>query len=196
MVVATVLFIVILVKADHTAVSDQPFADVTFNLPAMHTSSSTLILNIPAFANGEAIPAQYTCDGDASLSPEIRIAGVPEGAQSLALIMDDPDVPKEIKQDGMFDHWVLYDIPPQTELIPQGESAGKAGQNGSGSPAYTGPCPPPQYEPSEHRYVFTLYALDVAALALGEAPTKAQVIEAMRGHVIAEASYTGRYKRQ
>src|SRR3989344_931878 len=136
-------------------------------------ATSTLTLTSPAFENGGLIPAKYTCDEDRTLSPQLLISGVPEEAKSRALIMDDPDVPKAIHPDGMFDHWTLFNIPPQTTGIPEGGSAGIAGANGAGKNAYTGPCPPPQYEPSEHRYFFKLYALDTE-LTLQTGASKAE----------------------
>ena len=68
-------------------------------------------LTSPAFNNGEVIPSKYTCDGE-DVSPELRIAGGPDGTKSLALLMDDPDVPRVLREDGTFDHWVLFNIPP------------------------------------------------------------------------------------
>ena len=155
---------------------------------------STLTLTSSAFAEGASIPSRFTCDGDRSVSPALSIAGVPEGTKSLALIMDDPDVPKALHADGVFDHWVLFNIPADTREIPEGTSVGVAGENGAGKNAYTGPCPPPQYEPSEHRYVFKLYALD-SELALQQGATKADVEKAMEGHIVAQAQLVGRYKR-
>ena len=73
--------------------------------------------------------------------------------------MDDPDVPKALKADGMFDHWVLFNIPSDAKGIEEGKSIGIAGLNGAGQNAYTGPCPPPQYEPSTHRYFFQAFTL-------------------------------------
>ncbi len=158
-------------------------------------ATSTLTLTSAAFENGGLIPAKYTCDEDRTLSPQLSIAGVPAGTKSLALIMDDPDVPKALHADGMFDHWVLFNIPPQTGDIPEGGSAGIAGANGAGKNAYTGPCPPPQYEPSEHRYFFKLYALD-AELPLQAGASKADVEKAIAGHVIAQTELMGRYKKK
>ena len=155
---------------------------------------STLTLTSSAFAEGASIPPRFTCDGDRSVSPALSIGGVPEGTKSLALIMDDPDVPKALHADGVFDHWVLFNIPADTREIPEGTSVGVAGANGAGKNAYTGPCPPPQYEPSEHRYVFKLYALD-SELALQQGATKADVEKAMEGHIVAQAQLVGRYKR-
>jgi Raf kinase inhibitor-like YbhB/YbcL family protein len=157
-------------------------------------SSQTLRLTSTAFAEGAPIPSTYTCDGE-QLSPPLSIAGVPAEAKSLALIVDDPDVPKQLKPDGVFDHWVLFNIPPQTTDIAAGGTAGTAGANGAGQNAYTGPCPPPQYEPSTHRYVFALYALD-SMLPLEAGASKADVLKALEGHVIAQVRLTAKYKRQ
>lgn len=159
--------------------------------------SSTLTLTSSAFGDNASIPSRFTCDGDRSVSPALSIVGVPEDTKSLALIMDDPDVPKALHADGVFDHWVLFNIPADTHEIAEGgppAGGGMAGANGAGKNAYTGPCPPPQYEPSEHRYVFKLYALD-SELALPAGAAKADVEKAMDGHIIAETRLVGRYKR-
>ncbi len=155
---------------------------------------SALTLASPAFEAGASIPSKFTCDGE-HINPSLSISGVPEGARSLALIMDDPDVPKALRPDGVFDHWVLFNIPPDTKEIPESGSAGVVGANGAGKNAYAGPCPPTQYEPSEHRYFFKLYALD-ATLSLQEGATKAEIEKAMQGHIVAQTELVGRYKRQ
>jgi len=157
--------------------------------------TSTLILTSLTFIANGSIPSKYTCDEDRSLSPPLSIAGVPAGAKSLALIMDDPDVPKQLRPDGVFDHWTLFNIPAGTREIPEGGSAGIAGANGAGKNAYTGPCPPPQYEPSEHRYVFTLYALD-SMLALQAGASKKEVKAAMQGRILDQTQLIGKYKRR
>jgi Raf kinase inhibitor-like YbhB/YbcL family protein len=161
--------------------------------PPPPMATSTLSLRSTAFQHGGAIPAQFTCDGNNS-SPPISWMGAPTSTQSFALIMDDPDVPKQLKPEGVFDHWTLFNIPATTTQIAASSTAGIAGANGAGKNAYTGPCPPPQYEPSEHRYFFRLYALD-AMLNLQAGATKAQVLQAMQGHVLEEAELMGRYKR-
>ena len=157
--------------------------------------ASTLILTSLAFTANGPIPSKYTCDGDRSLSPALTFAGAPTAAKSLALIMDDPDVPKQLRPDGVFDHWTLFNIPASMSEIPEGGSVGIAGANGAGKNAYTGPCPPPQYEPSEHRYVFTLYALD-RMLDLKAGATKQEVKAAMQGHILEQTQLIGRYKRK
>ncbi len=151
-----------------------------------------------AFEPGGSIPAAYTCDEDKTKNPPLMISSVPEGAKSLVLIMDDPDIPAIFKeQRGLdaFDHWTLFNIPPETTEIPEGGSVGTAGANGTGQSAYYGPCPPKEYEPSEHRYFFKLYVLDVL-LDLEPGATKKQVEAAMAGHIIEQTELMGTYKRK
>jgi hypothetical protein len=156
--------------------------------------ASGLSLASTAFEDGGLIPAAYTCDGSRELSPSLSISGIPAGAKSLVLIVDDPDVPKERVPSGVFDHWILFNIPTDVREIPEGGTAGVAGVNTSGKNAYTGPCPPKEYQPSEHRYFFKLYALDTE-LALEAGATKAAVEQAMGGHVLAETQLMARYER-
>jgi Raf kinase inhibitor-like YbhB/YbcL family protein len=154
-------------------------------------------LTSPAFESGAAIPSKYTCDADSIVSPPLTIAGVPEGTKSLVLIMDDPDIPAEIKQKyniDVFDHWILFNVPPETLEIPEGAPVGEAGLNGSGTAGYTGPCPPPEYQPREHRYTFMLYALD-SELQFNAVPTKQEVLDALKLHVLGQAELVGRYAR-
>lgn len=158
-------------------------------------TETTMHITSSAFEDGALIPDLYTCDGNRTLSPALSFNNVPDGTVSLVLIMDDPDVPKALRPDGVFDHWILFNIPPETREIPEGGTAGVAGANGRGESAYTGPCPPPEYEPSEHRYFFKLYALDTT-LVLFEGATKGEVQQAMEGHILSEAQYVGRYSRK
>lgn len=150
-------------------------------------------LSSSAFRQNGSIPPRYTCDGE-QMSPPLSIAGTPSGTLSLALIAEDPDVPKQLKPDGTFLHWLVYNIPPAVTEMLEGTQVGTQGQNGSGKPGYTGPCPPTQYEPREHRYIFMLYALDTM-LNLPEGATKDQVLAAMQGHVIAETRLVGVYQK-
>lgn len=158
--------------------------------------TKTFSLTSTAFENNGIIPAKYTCDGDRTINPPLIFSNVPEAAKSLVLIMDDSDVPKQLHPDGVFDHWVVFNIPVDTKMIPEGGSVpGVAGANGAGANAYTGPCPPPQYEPSEHRYIFKLYAL-IASLDLPAGATKEQVLDALAPLVLAETELIGRYSRK
>ncbi len=108
--------------------------------------------------------------------------------------MDDPDVPTAIRPDGNFTHWVVFNIPASATSIDEGELIGVQGANTRGESRYTGPCPPPEYEPSTHRYFFMLYALDVM-LNLSEGATKDEVLEALDGHVIETAELMGVYSK-
>lgn len=144
----------------------------------------------PVFAHNETIPTEYTCDGR-NVGPPLVFDNVPEGTRSLALIMDDPDVPTDRRPSGVFDHWVVFNMPPDTSGIDVNEiPPGIHGANSAGRSVYTGPCPPDR----EHRYFFRLYALD-DMLALDQGATKEEVLEAMQGHILAEAELMGRYDR-
>ncbi len=151
-------------------------------------------LESSAFKNNESIPSKYTCDATSPPNPPLAISNVPAGIKSLALTMDDPDVPKALRPDGVFDHWVLFNISPDIVTIPEGAKIGTGGNNSTGKPGYVGPCPPSQYEPSEHRYFFRIYALDTE-LNLKEGASKSEVLTAMNGHILAQAELVGRYRR-
>ncbi|MBS1263043.1 MAG: hypothetical protein MAG715_00210 [Methanonatronarchaeales archaeon] len=138
-----------------------------------------------AFEEGETIPERYTCDG-ADVSPPLDWTGVPDGAESLTLLVNDPDAPG-----GTFTHWVTYDLPPGKDGLDEGGDGGAEGANDFGGSGYGGPCPPPG---SPHRYRFRLYALD-AKLGLPDGVSKTDAIDAMEGHVLAEARLTGTYGR-
>ena len=159
-----------------------------------YPSSKHMELTSSAFTSNSLIPAKYTCDGE-GVSPPLSITGVPEGTQSLALVVDDPDVPKQIKPDGVFDHWVLFNIPTSTTAIPEGGLAGSVGLNGAGKSSYYPLCPPKEYQPSEHRYVFVLYALAIAPTFM-QPPTKEELLRSIEGHVVAQSQLVGRYGRQ
>lgn len=156
----------------------------------------TFTLTSPAFEQNEHIPEKFTCDGE-QVSPELKISGVPEDAQSLALLMDDPDIPKELYPNGgTFDHWVVFNIPADTTDVAEGTAPpGTGGVNGRGKIGYTGPCPPTKYKPNEHRYFFRMYALGTK-LELNEGATKDDVLTATAGHVLAVAELMGRYSRE
>ena len=158
----------------------------------VETEVENMKLTSPAFAQEGKIPSIYTCDGQ-NFNPALKISDVPKNAKSLVLIMDDPDIPDFAKQrigKDVFDHWVLFNIKPDVAEIKEKEAPGTQGANSAGTAKYTGPCPPDR----EHRYFFKLYALDTM-LNLQAGTTKEQVLEAIKGHVIAEAELMGRYER-
>lgn len=161
--------------------------------------AENLSLTSSVFSDGGLIPEKYTCDGDNKLSPPLSVSGVPQGAKSLALVMDDPDIPKEVKEKygiEVFDHWAVFNMPAETKDIPEGGPLmGTTGLNGTGESGYTGPCPPKEYEPTEHRYVFTLYALS-ESLSFLAPPTKQQVLDMLEPCLISQAQLVGRYARK
>jgi len=153
-----------------------------------------LTITSDAFKAGAAIPDKYTCDG-ADVAPPLAIDGIPAGARSLALIVDDPDAPDPAAPKRTWVHWVLYDLPPAPARIPEGGSelppGTRQGTNDFGRTAYGGPCPPI----GRHRYFFKVFALD-APLGDLKAPTKTQLLGAMEGHVVARAELMGTYQRR
>ncbi len=149
-----------------------------------------LALKSGTIRGGGAIPKRYTCE-EAGISPPLHWDDPPAGTRSFALILDDPDAPS-----GPFTHWMLYALPAETCRIPENvipddarPDGSRQGKNSAGRTGYSGPCPP---EGVQHRYAFDLYALD-APLHLAAGATKAELIEAMAGHIIAEAQLTGLY---
>jgi len=153
---------------------------------------ASMSITSAAFAAGETIPKKFTCDGP-DLSPQLSWNAPPPGAQSFAMIMDDPDAPV-----GTWVHWVLYDLPANTtalaEAVPKDEqlsSGARQGRNDFGRIGYGGPCPPGG---KPHRYFFKLYALDTK-LGLKAGATKAEVERAMKGHVLGQGELIGKYGR-
>ncbi|HSX37262.1 MAG TPA: YbhB/YbcL family Raf kinase inhibitor-like protein [Chlamydiales bacterium] len=147
-------------------------------------------LTSPVFAEGGVIPSVYTCEGK-NISPPLEFFDVPHDATSLVLIMDDPDVPAFVRPEKMYDHWIVFNMPPTTKQIRENHTPpGLCGKNTEGKNAYIGPCPPD----AEHRYFFKLYALD-KMLDLHAGATKSHVEGAMKGHIIDECSLMGRYEK-
>ncbi len=141
----------------------------------------------PAFDDGERIPDKYGYTQE-NVNPPLHIEGVPEQAESLVLIMDDPDA---IEPAGkIWDHWVAWDIDPTTQTIPEDSApaGGVEGRNDYGELGYGGPNPPDR----EHTYHFRVYALDTP-LNLPSNATREDVEDAMDGHVIVEAELTGTF---
>lgn len=148
---------------------------------------SQMEISSPAFAAGGAIPALYTCDGK-DVSPPLTFRGIPPGAKSLALIVDDPDAPV-----GDWVHWVVWNIPPGLDGMGEGAVPPGAlqGPNGWNRNRYGGPCPPS----GVHRYFFRLYALD-AKFSLSPSTGKGALEKAFAGHVLARAELMGTYRRR
>ena len=150
-------------------------------------------LDSPDFAPMGAIPRRHTCEGD-DVAPELRWSGLPARTRSLALIVDDPDAPDPAAPRMTWVHWVVVDLPPQCPGLPPGgaplPAGAREGLNDWHRTGYGGPCPPV----GRHRYFFRLYALDRALPDLNR-PTKAELVRAMQGHVLAEAELVGTYEK-
>lgn len=150
---------------------------------------TVIVLTSRAFAHGGTIPAVYT-SRDENVSPPLAWAAIPVATESLAIICDDPDAPR-----GTWTHWVIYNIPPtrtgipanlpRDALLPNGT---RQGINDFGAYGWDGPAPPS----GTHRYVFTIYALDTM-LDLAPGATKAELLEAMRGHILGRGQLIGTF---
>ncbi|MBI3667391.1 MAG: YbhB/YbcL family Raf kinase inhibitor-like protein [Acidobacteria bacterium] len=148
-------------------------------------------LTVSGFAPGEGIPKRHTCEG-LDVSPALSWSGAPAETRSFTLIMDDPDAPV-----GTWNHWLLYDLPDATNSLGEGAKPGQAGLDGVndfGRPGYGGPCPPKGHGP--HRYFFKLFAVNAPSLGLKAGAKRAELDRALRGRVLAEAQYMGRYERK
>jgi len=161
-------------------------------LDAKGAGSMTFSISSSSFSQGGEIPRKFTCDG-ADVSPELTWTTPPAGTQSFALIADDPDAPA-----GTWTHWVLYDLPPQITVVPEGmskvdevPSGGRQGRNDFRKIGYGGPCPPPG---KPHRYFFKIYAVD-RMLNLKPGSSKQEVEQAMQNHILGQAELMGKYQR-
>lgn len=146
-----------------------------------------MIITSPAFKNGETIPRKYGYKNENS-SPPLLIDKVPEGTESLALIMDDPDAMKAVGK--VWVHWVLWNIPSNTREIPENSTPQNSieGKTDFGEIGYGGPAPPDK----EHLYIFKLYALDTK-LDLEQNSKKINLEESMKNHILAETKLEGKY---
>jgi Raf kinase inhibitor-like YbhB/YbcL family protein len=147
----------------------------------------------PAFTEGQPIPSKYTCEGQ-DVSPPLRWDNAPSAAKAFALICEDPDAPA-----GTWVHWVLYNLPASAASLQEGMSKSAAladgsrqGLNDFRKTGYNGPCPPAG---AAHRYYFNVYALD-ASVSLPSRAKKADLAKAMEGHIVAEGTLMGTYRRQ
>lgn len=141
-----------------------------------------------AFSEGEWIPSLHSCHG-ADLSPSLEWSGSPAETMSFALVVDDPDAPA-----GIWCHWLLYDISAKVHNLAQGSKPGTLGVDGKndfGKLGYNGPCPP---RGSPHRYYFRLYALNMHTLGLAAGARRAEVLAALKGHILAQSEYVGRFQ--
>jgi len=153
-------------------------------------------LTSPSFEHQRPIPGKFTCDGE-NISPELQWSGLPQGTRSLALIVDDPDAPDPANPKMTWVHWVLYNIDPTANRLPEGVKESELpkgtlqGFNDWKKTGYGGPCPPI----GEHRYFHKLYALDTVLADLNR-PAKAALEKAMEGHILSKTELIGVYRRK
>lgn len=141
-----------------------------------------------AFEPNGAIPTKYTGEGE-DISPPLSWDGAPDGTQEFALVCDDPDAPMA----EPFVHWVLYGIPKHRTSLPEGtDGGGMEGKSSFDSQGYGGPMPPPGH--GTHHYHFTVYALDTP-LELSPGASKADLLDAMEGHILDQGELVGTYER-
>jgi Raf kinase inhibitor-like YbhB/YbcL family protein len=193
-----VIFLILIIGAgsyfyfSHQPLTQNSSTQKRVSVTMKESKGKKMTISSTAFADHTTIPTEFTCDGK-SVNPPLTFGNVPENARSLVLIMDDPDVPKNIKQDGVFDHWVIYNIDPGvTEIKEDSTPAGVQGLNGAGKIGYYPACPPDR----EHRYFFDLYALDSQLKFQDPSKvTKQMVLDAMQGHIVEQAELVGLYNR-
>lgn len=155
-----------------------------------------LTIDSPAFEHEQSIPARFTCEGE-DISPALRWGGVPDGAQTLALVVEDPDAPDPLAPQTIFTHWIVYNLPPSATGLVENVAAGalprgaRLGKNDFDRQRWGGPCPPV----GEHRYYFKLYALD-CPLPTATPLTRAALLDSLEGHVLAYAELIGRYQKR
>ena len=155
-----------------------------------------LKLSSPSFSHNGEIDRKHTCEGS-DLSPPLTWSDLPPGTKSLALIVDDPDAPDPKAPKTTWVHWVLYNIPVSAKGLSEGMKKGslpagtREGLNDWNRTGYGGPCPPI----GRHRYFHKLFALDVELPELGT-PTKAELEDAMKGHIIGRAELVGTYQKK
>ena len=155
-------------------------------------ASMSLTISSPSFINGGNIAKKFTCDG-ANISPQLSWNEPPEGTKTFALLVDDPDAPV-----GNWSHWTMWNLPAAARGLAEGlrkdaelSDGSRQGQNDFRKTGYNGPCPPPG---KPHRYYFKLYALDTK-LDLKPGAAKKDVEAAMKGHILVQAEWMGRYGR-
>jgi Raf kinase inhibitor-like YbhB/YbcL family protein len=155
-------------------------------LASLAAGGAKMKITSSAFQEGGNIPSKFTCDGG-DRSPPLQIAEIPSSAKSLALIVDDPDAPS-----GLFTHWIVWNISPQTNGIAEGSAPkGVQGTSDFAKSGYGGPCPPS----GTHRYYFKVFALD-RELNLPSDSKRNQLDAAIKGHVVAQGELMGRYAKQ
>lgn len=171
-----------------------PFRASASTAASLHAPEPAMSLKLssPSFSNGGDIAKKFTCDA-ADVSPQLTWTEPPAETKTFALLADDPDAPV-----GNWNHWTMWNLSPSLRGLPEGvakdarlSDGSEQGKNDFGKTGYNGPCPP---RGKPHRYYFKLFALDVK-LDLKAGATKKELETAMKGHILAQAEWTGTYGR-
>jgi Raf kinase inhibitor-like YbhB/YbcL family protein len=155
-----------------------------------------MTISSSAFPHNESIPEKFSCDGS-DISPPLSWSGLPAGTKSLVLIVDDPDAPDPAAPRMTWVHWLLYNLPPDAVELEEAVAATALpggtlqGLNDWKRTGFGGPCPPI----GRHRYFHKLYALNTLLPDLGN-PDKAQLEQAMAGHILDQAELIGTFQRR
>ena len=176
-----------------TAFAQQPAA------PPKAPAGPGLTMTTTAFQDGAIVPNRYTMSDPNAVSPKLEWTNVPAGVVSFALIMHDPDTAPGKKAEDIL-HWMAFNIPGTATGLPEGVPAGTAtlpdgtiqAKNLRGAAGYMGPGA--GAAGPYHHYTWELFALDTK-LSLGPDATRAEVLAAMDGHVVAKAALVGRFHR-
>jgi len=155
-------------------------------IPLLPRGGRAMQITSKDFKHNQSIPSVHTCDGR-DISPHLAWSGAPSGTKSFALSCIDPDAPM-----GDFIHWLVYNIPPTVNEIPQAgplPAGAKEVTNDFGKKSYGGPCPPS----GTHRYFFTIYALKISDLGT---VSKRDFVKKVRENQLASAEIIGLYKRK
>lgn len=156
----------------------------------------TLTIGSPVFQHAQPIPPRFTCDGE-DISPALHWRGAPDGTQTLALLVEDPDAPDPLAPQTIFTHWIVYNLPPESEGLPEAVGVeatprgSRFGNNDWDRACWGGPCPPI----GEHRYFFKLYALDTP-LPTDRVMRRNDLLSAIEGHVRGYAEVMGTYQKR
>ncbi len=154
-----------------------------------------LRLSSSAFEHLGTIPRRYTCEGE-DISPPLSWTDPPSATRSFALLVEDPDAPDPEAPKMTWVHWVLYNVPADVRALAEAVAAEELpeevlhGLNDWKRTGYGGPCPPI----GRHRYFHKLYALDAMLEDQGR-PTRAKLLKAVEGHVLAGAELIGTFRK-
>jgi hypothetical protein len=187
----TILLAALVIGCGHDGTTRAPAAASGADEPTL-AHAQPLTVTSHEFTEGAAIPVAYTCDGN-DVAPSLAWSGAPPATKSFALVVDDPDAPDPAKPERIWVHWVVANLPATTTSLDVGGNVpvgAVVGNNDWNKPEWRGPCPPT----GRHRYRFKVYALDAAVGTAGI--TKAQLVAAMSGHVLAHGMLTGTYQKQ